>query len=259
MVTYDAILAETIQFEGHDGDQIPAYLARRLDTGPAGGVVVLHHMPGYDEETREIAIKFALHGYNAICPHLHFRDGPDSSPDDAAAASRASGGVPDERIVGDVAGALRVLKGLSNANGKVGTIGYCSGGRQSFLCACRLELDAAVDCYGAFVVKTPPSELQFSFGPLIDEVANLSCPLLGMFGEDDANPNPDETAQMEEALKKHGKEYEIHTYPGAGHSFFWVTRPSYRPEAAVDGWEKVFDFFARTLSTPDSLTHDRQR
>lgn len=248
-MSYDAVLSETIRIIGHEGDAIPAYLARPLVDHPVGGVIVLHHMPGYDEETRDIATKFAVHGYNAICPNLHFRDGPDSSADDAAAASRASGGVPDERVVGDVAGAIAVLKRLSNSNGRVGTIGYCSGGRQSFLSACRLQLDAAVDCYGAFIVKSPPDELHFTFGPLIDEVANLSCPLLGMFGEDDANPNPEETGQMEEALKRHNKHYEFHTYRSAGHSFFWVTRPSYRPESAVDGWEKIWDFFGRTLSS----------
>src|SRR5580658_6538956 len=153
---YDATLAETVTIRGNGGDEIEAYLARPMNQGPFGGVVVIHHMPGYDAPTKEIARTFAVHGYNAIVPNLYYREAPGASPDDAAAAARANGGVPDERLVGDVAGAAAHLRGLTSANGKIGVIGYCSGGRQSFLAACSLPLEAAVDCYGAFVVGTPP-------------------------------------------------------------------------------------------------------
>src|SRR5580704_17357052 len=152
----DAMIAETVSITGHGGDQIEAYLARPLGPGPYGSVVVIHHMPGYDEGSKEITRNFAAHGYLAICPNLHYREAPGASPDDAAAAARAQGGVPDDRLVGDVAGAVAYLRAMPASNGKAGTIGYCSGGRQSFLAACSLPLDAAVDCYGAFVVGTPP-------------------------------------------------------------------------------------------------------
>src|SRR5213078_3131286 len=137
-------------------DRIEGYLARPLGPGPYGGVVVIHHMPGYDEPTKEITRRFAAGGYLAICPNLHYREAPGASPDDASATVRAAGGVPDERLVGDVAAAASYVRGLASSNGKVGVIGYCSGGRQTFLAACTLPLDAAVDCYGAFVVGTPP-------------------------------------------------------------------------------------------------------
>ncbi|MHB1929652.1 MAG: dienelactone hydrolase family protein, partial [Acidimicrobiales bacterium] len=150
---YDAVLAESINLVGHAGDVIEAYAARPMAPGPFGGVVVIHHMPGYDWATKEIVRRFAVNGYNAVCPNLHFREAPGAGPDDAAAASRAAGGVPDDRLVGDVAAAVDWLKRLPAANGRVGTIGYCSGGRQSLLAACSLRLDAAVDCYGAFVVN----------------------------------------------------------------------------------------------------------
>ena len=138
---YDAILAESIMITGDGGDTIEAYSARPLDGAPRGGVVVIHHMPGYDDPTKEIARTFAFHGYNAVMPNLYWRDAPGASPDDAAATARAKGGVPDDRLVGDVAGAMAYLKNLSNANGKVATIGYCSGGRQSFLAAVSLDLE----------------------------------------------------------------------------------------------------------------------
>src|SRR6202000_3319794 len=231
----DALLAETIMITGNNGDTVEAYSARALDESPRGGVVVIHHMPGYDDQTKEIARNFAYHGYNAVVPNLYWREAPGASPDDAAATARANGGVPDERLVGDVAGAMAYLKGLSNSNGKVGTIGYCSGGRQSFLAAVSLDLDAAVDCYGAFVTGKLPEGFPLKVTTLVDRTPSLHCPLLGLFGQEDAHPSPAEVDELEEALKAAGKTYEFHRYENSGHSFFTVDRPAYTVEAANDG------------------------
>jgi len=245
----DAIIAESITITGHGLDTIEAYSTRPLaPEQPAGGVVVIHHMPGYDAGTKEIARTFAVHGYNAVVPNLYWREAPGASPDDAAAAARAAGGVPDDRLVGDVAGAAAYLKALPTSNGKVATIGYCSGGRQSFLAAVSLPLDAAVDCYGAFVVGTPPEGMPLKVGPIVDKTPDLSCPLLGLFGADDQYPSPEQVAELEAALKAAGKTYEFYSYEGAGHTFFSVNRPAYRPEAATDGWQKIFAFFGKYLS-----------
>src|SRR5579871_246136 len=245
---YDAMLAETVTIRGDGGDEIEAYLARPMSPGPHGGVVVIHHMPGYDEPTKEIARTFAAHGYNTIMPNLYHRDAPGASPDDAAAAARAQGGVPDSRLLGDVAGAAACLRGMTSANGKVGVIGYCSGGRQAVLSAVSLPLDAAVDCYGAFVVGHPPEGMPLRVGPIKHLIKDLSCPLLGLFGADDKYPTTEQVDELDQELKAQGKTYEFHTYEGAGHAFFSVNRPAYRPEAAVDGWNRIFTWFGRYLS-----------
>jgi len=244
---YDAILAETITITGHGGDPIEAYSARPMTGGPLGGVVVIHHMPGYDSPTKEITRRLAAEGYAAVCPNLYSREAPGAAPDDAAAAVRAAGGVPDGRLVGDVAGAAAYLRGLPPSNGRVGTIGYCSGGRQSFLAAASIELQAAVDCYGAFVAGRPPEGFPLQVEPIAHLAKNLSCPLLGLFGAEDSHPSPENTAELEAELQTHGKQYEFHTYDGAGHAFFAVDRPSYRPQAAVDGWSKILAFFGENL------------
>jgi carboxymethylenebutenolidase len=244
---YDGILAESIQLAGHGGDQIEAYFARPLGPGPFPGVVVIHHMPGYDAPTKEITRTFAVNGYAAICPNLYWREAPGADPDDAAATARAAGGVPDERLVGDVGGAASFLRGLTYANGKVGVIGYCSGGRQSFRAACSLDLDAAVDCYGAFVTGKVPEGLDIEVRPILDLTPRLSCPLLGLFGQEDKYPTPEEVDELEAALKDAGKVYEFHRYEGAGHAFFSVDRPSYRVEAAQDGWRQIWAHFRAYL------------
>ncbi|MGO9582121.1 MAG: dienelactone hydrolase family protein [Acidimicrobiales bacterium] len=246
----DSLLAQTISLRGHGGDEIEAYLAQPLDEGDRfGGVVVIHHMPGYDQGMKEITRRFAAHGYLAVCPNLYSREAPGAAPDDAAAVVRARGGVPDDRLVGDVQGCVSLLKSLESSNGRAATIGYCSGGRQSFLAACSLPLDAAVDCYGAFVVGTPPEGAPLKIGPIVQMTKDLSCPLLGLFGAEDQHPSPQEVAELEEALKQAGKTYEFHSYEGAGHAFFATDRPSYRPEAAKDGWQRIWAFFGRYLAT----------
>lgn len=244
---YEGLIAETVGIVGHGGDRIAAYFARPMGSGPFPGVLVVHHMPGWDDASKEITRQFAAHGYAAICPHLHYREGGDASPDDAAAAARAKGGVPDERFLGDAQSSIDYLRGQPYANGKVGAIGYCSGGRQVFLAACSLPIDAAVDCYGAFVIEPPPANLPLKVRPVIDRAAELRCPVLGLFGAEDAHPAPAETKQIADVLEKNNKTYDFHTFDGAGHGFFATDRPSYRVDAAKEGWRLIFEFFGRYL------------
>jgi carboxymethylenebutenolidase len=246
----EELAASTITVTGAGGDDIEAYLAVPDDGATSrGSVVVIHHMPGYDSSTKEIVRKFAAHGYAALMPNLYYREAPGASPDDAAAVARANGGVPDDRLVGDVSAAGEYLTALAGSNGKVGVIGYCSGGRQSFLAACSLQLDAAVDCYGACIVNPPPEGMPLKVAPIVGLSPDLSCPLLGLFGADDKYPTPDETAELSKVLDGLGKPHEFHTYDGAGHAFFSVDRPAYRPEAANDGWQKIWDFYGRYLAS----------
>jgi carboxymethylenebutenolidase len=244
----DSMRATTIKINGANGDEIEAYFTQPDGAGPRGGVVVIHHMPGYDRASKEIVRRFAELGYDAICPNLHYREAPDAAPDDASAAVRAKGGVPDERLVGDVAGAAAYLRALPSSNGKVGVIGYCSGGRQSVLAACNVDLDAAVDCYGAYVTGTPPAEFPLKVTNLADQLPNLRAPLLGLFGNEDSHPSPEHVDELEQRLRELGKTYELHRYDDAGHGFFAVDRVMYRVAAANDGWERIAAFFGKYLS-----------
>jgi carboxymethylenebutenolidase len=243
----DSLCAETISITGNGGDEIEAYAALPSEDGQRGGVVVIHHMPGYDRGTKEIVRRFAELGYDAICPNLYCRQAPGAAPDDAAATARAQGGVPDEQLIGDVAGAAAYLRDLPSSNGKVGVIGYCSGGRQSVLAACNVDLDAAVDCYGAYVTGTPPEGFPLKIGNLVGQLPDLRCPLLGLFGNEDSHPSPEHIDELDQVLTDNGKPHEFHRYDGAGHAFFSTNRPSYRVEAANDGWERIEAFYATNL------------
>ena len=117
--------------------------------------------------------------------------------------------------------------------------------------ACRLGsgIDAAIDCWGGNVVVDDPKNLTAKkpVAP-IDLTDGIKCPIMGLFGNEDANPTRAHVDKTEAELKRLGKTYEFYRYDGAGHAFFAHYRPNYRVEPAVDGWNKVFAFYAKTLS-----------
>jgi carboxymethylenebutenolidase len=248
-MTYREITADTLMIRGHRGEEIESYYARPKGAGPFPGVVVIHHGPGWDEWTGEVVTKLAQHGYATISPHLYHRFGP-GTPDDAAARQRAAGGAPDDEVQGDVQGAIDFLRSQADSNGKVGIIGFCFGGRQVYLAACRLTgIDAAVDCWGGSVIVDDPAQLTPARPRApIEFTETMTAPLLGIFGNDDLNPDVSQVNRMEERLKSLGKTYEFHRYDGAGHGFFASDRPGYRPEQAVNGWQRVFEFYEKYLS-----------
>jgi len=242
-----AISATTIQYAGHNGDQIHAYVARPTGGGPYPGVVVIHHMPGWDEFYQEFTRRLATHGYIAISPDLYGRAGHGTA-DDMAAKIRGEGGVADDQVVGDAGAAAQWLKSQSDCTGKVGVIGSCSGGRYAYLVGCRAAgFDAVVDLWGGGVVQPQENLTQKQPVAPIDYTSDLKIPLLGLFGNDDQRPSPADVNKHEEELKKHGKNYEFHRYDGAGHGFFYYDRGAYRQEQAMDGWNKVLAFFDKNL------------
>jgi dienelactone hydrolase len=167
---YQGMLAETVTVRGSKGDVINAYFARPLGEGPFPGVVLIHHAPGWDEIYKEFTRKFAYHGYLSICPNIYFRFGH-GSPDEVATKVRLAGGVADDEVIGDVQGCIDYLRSLPICSGKIGVIGSCSGGRHTYLVACRGKgVDAAVDLWGGRVVmskeelspKTPVAPIEYT-------------------------------------------------------------------------------------------------
>jgi carboxymethylenebutenolidase len=247
-MAYEGMIAESVTINGHNSEPITAYMARPLGPGPFPSVVLIHHLPGWSEWYREATRRFAHHGYAAISHNLYHRVG-EGNADDVAAKARAEGGVADAQVIGDTEGAVQWIKAQSYTSNKVGVIGSCSGGRQAFLYACHTNsIDAVVDLWGGRVVQEADDRPEKQPVPPIDFTKDLSCPLLGLFGNEDRAPSPEQVDMHEDELKKHGKDYEFHRYDDAGHGFFYYHRPMYRVEQAQDGWAKVFSFFKKHLS-----------
>jgi len=243
---YEGMIAETVTMRGYDDERLHAYLSRPLGAGPFPGIVLISHVPGWDELNREVARRFSQHGFITLCPNIYQRFG-EGTPEEVAGRAREVGMAPDTTVIGDVGGALDYLKSMPQSNGKVGVIGMCSGGRHAFLAGCMVQgIDAVVDCWGGNVVqaKVTPSQ---PVAP-IELTAQLGCPMIGIFGNDDQHPSPAEVDQHEAALKAAGKDYQFYRYDGAGHAIWNYARDSYRPEASMDSWDKVLAFFEAQLT-----------
>jgi len=127
---------------------------------------------------------------------------------------------------------------------RIGVVGFCLGGYVSFLAACRTHVSAAVCFYGGGIVTPRPKS---SLPPLLSEAEKIRCPVLGLFGEEDASIPLADVEAIRSTLSSLGKDYGVVTYPGAGHGFFCELRPSYREEAAADAWKRTLDWLERNL------------
>ena len=244
---YSGLIAETVSFTGHDGKKINGYWSRPLGAGPHPGIVLIPHMPGWDEWCRETCCRFTRHGYSVLCPDI-YQDFGFGKPQEISERMREAGGVHDASVMGDAAGCLSFLRSQPQSNGRVGVIGMCSGGRHAFLAACTVPgFDCAVDCWGGGVVMDADKLTPARPAAPIDFTERLSIPLLGLFGNDDKNPPREDVDTLESRLKQSGKDYEFHRYDGAGHGFWYYHTPMYRPQAAMASWNITLDVFDRHL------------
>ena len=241
--SYDGMIAETITLQ----NRLPAYYSRPLGVSSYPSIVLIPHMPGWDEWCRETARRFTQHGYGVLCPNIYYRAG-EGTPSEVAKRSMEAGGQYDSDVMADTKDCLDFLKTQSTSNGKVGVIGMCSGGRHAFLAACTIDgFDAAVDCWGGGVVQAESSlKPQQPVSPHT-YTEKLNIPLLGIFGNDDKRPDTAEVDALEAELKKYGKDYEFHRYDGAGHGIWYYDKPMYRQEQAMDSFNKVIAFFDKNL------------
>ena len=241
------VRGEAIEFKS-GGDTIKGYLARPSQPGRNPGIVVIHEAFGLVEHIRDIARRFANIGYNALAPDLYTRAGGPSNPDDINTVFPVMFGLPDAQAVQDLEAASAHLRELSGATAKIGVIGYCSGGRQAFLAACRVPgFDAVVDCWGGRVVMAPQDLTPKQPVAPIDYTRDLSCPLLGIFGEEDQNPSVAQAEELRQRAQRAGKDVTIKVYKNAGHAFLADYRPSYREQPAHELWSDVVAFFDKHL------------
>ena len=237
---YEGMIAETVNLKTADGRIFNAYYSRPLGAGPYPSILLIPHMPGWDEFCRETARRFTQHKYAVICPNIYAKYGK-GTPIEVVGRMREEGiRADDNDVMDECESSIDFLRQQVTSNGKVGVIGMCSGGRHTFMAACRLEgIDAAVDCWGGGVMTGDPAP--------IDEADGLDCPLLGIFGNDDMHPSPAEVDAMEEVLKEKGKDYEFHRYDGAGHGIWYYDKPMYRQQQAMESLEVVGEFFEKHL------------
>ncbi len=235
-----ALRSETLVVDGSD---MRCYIAIP-DRTPAGAIVVAQHAGGVDAFIRLMTDRIAEAGFVAIAPSLFHRQTPENpkAMDDAMTMMSR---LRDNEIVADCNAAIAHLKTMPEVRAdRIGVTGFCMGGRVAYLMATRsTEISASIVFWGGNIMTA------WGDGPApFDETANITCPVMGLFGEDDGNPNPADVAKLDAELTRLGKDHEFHSYAGAGHAFMNEGRPSYRKEASDDAWAKAAGFFSKHLS-----------
>lgn len=225
-----------------DDTEMRCYVTTPEGEGPFPAVVVIQHAGGVDAFVQTMTDRIAEAGYVGIAPDLYHRDDPNSGDDVMARMIR----LRDPRITADVDATIEHLKSLSDVRtDSIGITGFCMGGRVAYLIATQsADVKAAVVFYGGNIM-TPWGDGP----PPFDGTGNIKCPVMGLFGGDDGNPNPEDVAKLDAELTKFSIVHEFHSFAGAGHAFMSEGRPSYRQDAAEDAWPKCVGWFDRYLKT----------
>jgi carboxymethylenebutenolidase len=228
-----------------DGHRVPLHVARPArPTGPLPGLVVIHEAYGVNDHIRDVTRRFAAQDFLAAAPDLFQRVGGPPEPGGEIAGVMAKiGAMSDADAIADLRATVDWLRAQPDCNGRIGCIGFCMGGRLSLLLATHEGvLDRAIDCWGGRITRrtAPPDERRPEV--VVERVDRLACPLLGVFGADDQNPNAEDVAELRAALEATGMEHRILVYEGAGHAFFADYRPTWREEPAHAAWAEFLRF-----------------
>lgn len=221
---------------------IPAYRAMPESEGPFSLVLVVQEIFGVHEHIRDVCRRLAKVGYMAVAPELFIRQGDVSQLTDIQQiVKEVVSKVPDAQVMGDLDAVVGWAEASRKADvGRVGITGFCYGGRIAWLyCAHNPKVRAGVAWYGRLVGQ--PTELQPKFP--IDIAPLLTVPVLGLYGGADQGIPLDTVEQMRQALARGKTDSEIVVYEGAPHAFHADYRPSYRKEAAADGWKRLLAWF----------------
>ncbi|AWM36526.1 Carboxymethylenebutenolidase [Gemmata obscuriglobus] len=244
-ITTDAkdLTAGEVKIPVKDGT-VPAYRAAPNKGGPFPTVLVVQEIFGVHEHIKDICRRLAKLGYLAIAPELYARQG-DVSKLERDGIMKVVSKVPDSQVMGDLDATVAWAKKDGNGDtAKLGITGFCWGGRIVWLYAAHSkELKAGVAWYGRLTAAGKATELQPKFP--IDLAGDLAAPVLGLYGEKDTGIPVKDVEAMRAALKKANKPSEIVLYPDAPHAFYADYRPSYKKDAAEDGWTRLQAWFKK--------------
>ena len=224
------------------GSEMDMYAALPDGPGPHPAVVIAFHVGGLDDFDRKMADQLADAGFVAVVPDLFHRfprsvmDGPRLD---------RLGHLQDPDIIADMNAAVDFLTANSSIDSnRLGVTGFCMGGRIAWLMAASNPIfKCTVPFYGGNIMGNwGPGNTPFSMAN------NINCPMLFHFGAEDGNPSVADRDSFDAELTRLGKDFEFHTYEGAGHAFMDYTNPERHHAASADAaWTRTIDFFNKHL------------
>jgi len=222
---------------------MPAYRAAPQRPGPLPVVLVVQEIFGLHEHIKDVTRRLAKLGYMAVAPALYFRQGDPSTIDNIdELREKIVSKVPDEQVLSDLDASYAWARQNGGDGSRLGITGFCWGGRIVWLYAAHQpKLKAAVAWYGRLTGPTnalPPRHP-------VDVAGQLRAPVLGLYGGQDPSIPRDHVELLRANLRRANSASRVLVYPDAPHAFYADYRPSYRPEAADDGWQRMRAWFSQ--------------
>lgn len=210
-----------------------------------GAVIVIQEAFGVNDHIQDVTRRFAREGYHTVAPHIFHRSGGGTAPyDDFAKVLPLFAGLTDSGLLDDVDASLAHLAATGFPAARVGIVGFCFGGRVTFLVAAQRAIGAAVGFYGGGIVTARFPQ----FPALVGEAGSLQTPWLGLFGDQDESIPVDDVEALRAALEAAAADTEIVRYADAGHGFHCDARPAhYHAKSAKDGWQRTLEWFAKNV------------
>jgi carboxymethylenebutenolidase len=229
-----ASYTETIKVSGQD---MEVYVSAPDGAGPFPGIVVAQHAGGVDTFIRGMTDKLAEAGYVAAAPDLYHRLGPDDP--------HSPRQLKDLEMIADTQATVDFLTQHDAVDSDaLGITGFCMGGRVAYLMAAAIpQFKAAVPYYGGNIMVALGEGVVSPF----ERTAEISCPLMFHFGEEDRNPSLEDMKTLDAELTRHNKPHQFYTYPNAGHAFMDFSGERYREAASEASWPRTLDFFEKHL------------
>jgi carboxymethylenebutenolidase len=234
---------QTIELSTADGPM--ALYEARPDGDARGAVIVIQEAFGVNDHIEDVTRRFADAGYHAVAPAIFHRAGGGTAPyDDFSKVMPLFEGLSDEGVLVDIDATIEHLRGAGFTESNIGIVGFCFGGRVTFLVSARRALGAGVGFYGGGITHNS----QGMAAPLHAEATSLKTPWLGLFGDEDAMIPVDGVEDLRASLADAPVNAEVVRYPDAGHGFHCDARESYHESSAKDGWERTLAWFSAHLA-----------
>lgn len=224
-----------------EGKTMRIYMGVPDKPGAHPGIVIAQHAGGVDAQIQDGVHRLHREGYVVAAPELFHRQGADVDP------SKRTSLLKDNEIIADINATIAHLKAMRMTVAPLGIVGFCMGGRVSFLMAgVQPEFKAVVAFYGGNTMRA------LGDGPSpFERLSNVTAPIQAFFGAEDANPSPADMQKLDAELTKHKKWHEFHQYQDAGHAFQnFISPERYRERAARASWTEMLAFFTHYLKRP---------
>jgi carboxymethylenebutenolidase len=235
--------ASTIELTTADGP-MAAYEAVP-DGAAKGAVIVIQEAFGVNDHIEDVTRRFAAAGYHAVAPALFHRAGGGvASYDDFNAIFPLFEGLTDDATLMDVDATIDHLHDAGFSNDEIGIVGFCFGGRVTFLVSARRALGAGVGFYGGGITEPNP----IAPVALMEEAGTMQTPWLGLFGDQDGMIPVEGVEKLRVALQDAPVDTEIVRYSDAGHGFHCDNRESYHEASAKDGWQRALAWYDAHLA-----------